>query len=91
MAQPDDMSEQSDPYGKIADEALAARKPGPSDEDCDAIVAAIVQRLKKESPLPEGASEEPLYDMARKIYWDYKDSKRDGKDELTDTSPESIM
>lgn len=83
-------------YDKIASEALAMSDAGgPSDKDTSAVVAKIVEKLKEKNPLPEGASEEPLWDMARSMYWDWKDAQRkkekSGTEECSCCEPDSVM
>lgn len=80
-------------YTKIADEAMQLAH-SPSEKDSNAIVAVIVQKLKEKHPLPEGTSDEPLYDVARDMYWKWQDEqrkKKTGKDELATCEPDDIM
>lgn len=92
MAQPDAVS---DPYAEIVDDILATTKPKDMlKRDSDAIVARLVEELKKKNPVPEGASEEPLFSQARSMYWDWEElqrkKERTGKEEYEDTCPTAI-
>lgn len=63
-------------YATIVAEILKTEPAAPSDKDSDAVVAALVEELKKKPGYVAGSSEEPLFAQARSMYYDYRDKKR---------------
>lgn len=103
MAQNDMMEQEgqadqkaSSTYDAIAQTILDSPAGKPSSEDCDAVCAALVAKLRVLRNLPPGSSEEGLYSEARQMYWQFKDAERkkkykdSGEAELCCDSPNEI-
>lgn len=84
--------ESTDGYASVVKEVMAGYDAEKAlSKDQDAVCARVVAELKKVKGWKEGESEEPLFQEARRMYWDWESKQRkkerSGQEELACCEP----